>query len=436
MITIERIEPGSFADEAGLCKDDQLVTINSRPVNDLLDYYRALESDHLVIEVFRRGEILVVECEKLEDEEIGLEVVHPQPQQCGNQCLFCFVHQLPKGLRSSLYIKDEDYRFSYLYGSFITLTNVSEEDLQRIITDNLSPLYISVHATDPQVRNQLLGCSVPAIVPLLERLAAAAIRLHCQIVLCPGINDKAVLQQTIAELAALYPQVASIAVVPVGLTRYRQRLPLLRAPGRTEAIECIAQIQGDQARFLDKFGTRLVFAADEMYQLARMDLPDLEEYEDLPQLENGVGLVAQFRAEAEDVLLEAEPLDLQAVVVDTEETVLASMRDVATRLGLRTGVDIEVVAIENHFFGSSVTVAGLLTGVDLVNQLRGMINGRPLLVPTVMLRADQQRFLDDMHIDELRTALGVTVTVVDSSAWGLLEGLELLADGPIDIIRC
>jgi putative radical SAM enzyme (TIGR03279 family) len=436
MIAIERIEPGSFAEEAGLCTDDLLVTINSRPMNDLVDYYRALDEDHLVIEVYRQGEILVVECEKFENEEIGLEVAHPEPHQCGNQCLFCFVHQLPKGLRSSLYIKDEDYRFSYLYGSFITLTNVSEADLQRITTEKLSPLYISVHAIDPRIRNQLLGCQVPAIAPLLERLAAADIQMHCQIVLCPGINDGAVLQETIDVLSTLYPQVASIAVVPVGLTRYRQRLPVLQVPGQAEALYCLEQIDAYQRVFTEKFGTRLVYAADEMYQLAAIPLPDLDAYEDLPQVENGVGLVAQFRVEAEEVLLEAEALDLDAVVVVTGQSFFAPLQDIAQRLGLRTGVDIEVVAIDNNFFGASVTVAGLVTGIDLVNQLRGMIKGRPLLLPDIMLKADEHRFLDDMHIDQLGSALGVSVAVVDSSAWGLLEGLELMAQGPIDIIRC
>lgn len=436
MLVLERIEPGSFADEAGLCTDDLLVAINALPMNDLVDYYRALEENHLVIEVFRHGEILVVECEKFEDEEIGLAVAHPEPHQCGNQCLFCFVHQLPKGLRSSLYIKDEDYRFSYLYGSFITLTNVSEADLQRITTEKLSPLYISVHATDPGVRNHLLGCQVPAIIPLLERLAAADIQMHCQIVLCPGINDGEVLQQTIDVLSCFYPQVASIAVVPVGLTRYRHRLPYLQAPSQTEALHCLAQINGYQRKFSEKLGTRLVYAADEMYQLAATPLPDLVAYEDLPQLENGVGLAAQFRDEAEEVLLEAEPLDLDAAVVVTGQSFVAHMKDITERLALRTGVAIEVVAINNVFFGSAVTVAGLVTGIDLVSQLHGIINGRPLVLPDVMLKADEERFLDDMHIDELRSALGVPVAVVDSSAWGLLEGLESLAQGPIDIIRC
>jgi len=436
MIAIERIEPGSFADDAGLCTEDLLVTINAKPVNDLVDYYRALEAEHLVIEVFRQGEILIVECEKFEDEEIGIEVAHPQPHQCGNQCLFCFVHQLPKGLRSSLYIKDEDYRFSYLYGSFITLTNVSEADLQRITTEKLSPLYISVHATDLEVRNHLLGSRVPALVPLLKRLVLADIQLHCQIVLCPGINDGAVLQQTIEDLAALYPQVHSIAVVPVGLTRFREHLPVLQVPCQAEAKSCIEQINRFQGQFLEKLGTRLVYVADEMYQLAGLLLPPLDEYEDFPQLENGVGLVAHFRAEAEEVLLEAEPLDLKAAVVVTGQSFFPYMQEVAKRMGLRTGVDIEVVAIGNDFFGSSVTVAGLVTGIDLVNQLRDMIKGRPLLLPNVMLKVDDERFLDDMNVDELRAALGVTVIVVESSAWGLLEGLEFLAQGTTDVIRC
>jgi putative radical SAM enzyme (TIGR03279 family) len=286
------------------------------------------------------------------------------------------------------------------------------------------------------IRNHLLGCQVPAIVPLLKRLAAADIQMHCQIVLCPGINDGQVLQQTIEELAALHPQVCSIAVVPVGLTRFRERLPVLQVPDQAEAANCIEQIREYQQQFLPKLETRLVFAADEMYQLADMPLPGFEEYEDFPQLENGVGLVAHFRAEAEEVLLDTEPLDLKTAVVVTGRSFLPHMQDVVKRMGLRTGVEMEVVAVGNDFFGSSVTVAGLVTGIDLVRQLRDMIKGRPLLVPDVMLKADEQRFLDNMHIDELRCALGVTVVVVESSAWGLLEGLEFLARGSVDVIRC
>ena len=436
MIGVDRVTPGSLADEAGIVAGDLLVTINAKPINDLVDYFRALEDDDLTLEVLRRDELILIECEKVVDEDFGLEVEHPQPHQCGNQCVFCFVHQLPKGMRRSLYIKDEDYRFSYLYGSFITLTNLGQEDLQRITTEKLSPLYISVHATDSQVRDQLLGCKVADIVPLLEHLANAGIVLHCQIVLCPEINDGAVLEETVNSLAALHPQVASIAVVPVGLTRYRDHLPALKPPAHADAMHCIEQLKNLQHKFLQQLGTRLVYAADEMYLLAALAVPQLEEYEDLPQLENGVGLLARFREEANEVLIEAEPIDLDAVVVMTGPSFLPELEDFAQRLALRTGVNIDVVGIDNVFFGPRVTVAGLVTGADLVSQLGDILKSRPLLVPDVMLKSGEERFLDNMSIENLSSALGVTVEVVDSSAWGLLDGLEGLAEGPVDIIRC
>lgn len=436
MLAIESVTPGSPAADAGLEAGDLLLQINAGKINDLVDFYRALEADHLVVEVVRHDEVIVAEIDKLVDEDIGLEVEHPQPQQCGNQCVFCFVHQLPKGLRRSLYIKDEDYRFSYLYGSFITLTNLAEADLQRISTEKLSPLYISVHATDPVVRDRLLGCSTPAILPLLRRLVAADISLHCQIVLCPGINDGAVLEQSIRDLADLYPQVSSIAVVPVGLTRYRDRLPVVEPVSDIAAGACLEQLRLLQQQFLEQHGSRLVYAADELYLLARQSLPPLNDYDDLPQLENGVGLLAQFYLQAEEVLLEAESLELDAAVLVTGRSFFPDLQHFAARMSLRTDVAIEVIGIENHFFGTSVSVAGLVTGADLVSQLREKIKGRPLLIPDVMLKSDLELFLDDMSVAELRRELQVAVVVVESSAWGVLEGLESLADGPVDIIRC
>lgn len=436
MIEIDRVIAGSLADEAGIKAGDLLVTINRVPINDLVDYFRALDSDYLTLEIVRRDELIQLEYDKLADEEFGLEVVHPEPRQCGNQCVFCFVHQLPKGMRRSLYIKDEDYRFSYLYGSFITLTNLGQEDLLRITTEKLSPLYISVHATNSRIREQLLGCKVPEIFPLLESLAKADILLHCQIVLCPGINDGAVLEDTINSLAGLHPQVASIAVVPVGLTRYRDRLPQLKPMTCSDAVACIKQLNLLQQQFLQQLGTRLVYAADEMYLLANLAIPLLEEYEGLAQLENGVGLLAHFREEAKEVLIEAEPLSLAAAVVVTGQSFLPELEAFVRHLALRTEVDIEVVAVANVFFGPRVTVAGLVTGADLVKQLGDVIRGRPLLVPAVMLKSGQRRFLDDLSIDDVSRALDAKVEVIDASAWGLLEGLENLAEGPVDIIRC
>lgn len=436
MIVVQSVMAGSLAEEMGIVAQDSLLQINDQPLRDLIDFYRALESEQLTIELLRDNEVLVMECTKMVEEDLGVDVEHPKPLQCGNQCLFCFVHQLPKGLRKSLYIKDEDYRFSYLYGSFITLTNLLEEDFRRIEEDQLSPLYISVHATSPEVRNHLLGCQAPDVLPLLQRLAKAGIVLHCQIVLCPGINDKEVLKQTIDNLSTLFPQVASIAVVPVGLTRHRGKLPHLAAVTKVDAEDCLVLVDEFQQQLLSRFKHRLIYAADEFYLLAQREVPPLDAYEDLPQLENGVGLLAQFRSQAEEVLIEAEPLDVDAVVLVTGHLFQPELQKFADRLSLRTDVKLEALAINNQLFGSRVSVAGLIPGRDLLEQLRQEVKGRAVLIPEVMLKSGQQVFLDDVSIDQLKLELEVPIEVVEASAWGVLEGLERLADGSVDVIRC
>lgn len=435
MVMIESVTMGSLAHELDIRPGDALLCINDRVTNDLVDVYRALAADDLVLEVLRDDEVLQLACSKMPEEDLGLVVEHPQPMECGNQCLFCFVHQLPKGLRRSLYVKDEDYRFSWLYGSYVTLTNLSEQDLQRIEQERLSPLYISVHATDTRVRDRLLGCKAPAILPLLQRLAQAQITLHCQIVLCPGINDGDVLKQTLDDLASLFPQVASVAVVPVGLTRHRSRLPLLVPVTKADAAVCLDLIESCQRQFLDNYAQRLIFAADEFYLLAQREFPSIDAYEDLPQWENGVGMLPLFRVQAEEVLLEAETLELTSAVLVTGQSFKEELAVFAERLSLRTDVNIEVIAVDNQLFGATVTVAGLVTGRDLINQLRAVVNGRGVLIPDVMVTQDPPVFLDDITIDELQRELKVPVEVVEASAWGVLEGLERLTDGD-NVIRC
>ena len=437
MLKIESVEPGSYAADLALQSGDQLLSINDRDIDDLIDYYQAVETAQLEVEILRvDGELWVLRLEKEPEEDIGLELEHPQPLQCGNNCLFCFVHQLPKGMRRTLYIKDEDYRFSYLYGSYITLSNLQEADLERIIQQQLSPLYISVHATDDSVRENLLGCPAPPIMPLLRRLTAAGIELHCQIVLCPEFNNGAVLRQSIEDLAELYPQIATLAVVPVGLTKHRQKLPAMRKLSQAEAAEALAQIQLCQQNYLTQKGSRFVFAADEIYLQAKVGFPPLSDYEELAQLENGVGLIPQFRLQAEEVLLEAEELDLERVTLVTGRSFADELEGFAQRLSLRTGVALQVVPIENHLFGEQVTVTGLLSGTDLLLQLQGQGLGSAVLIPEVMLKEGGQLLLDDLTLDDLCQRLQVPVIPIESSPWGVLEGLERLAEGPIDIIHC
>ncbi len=436
MLTIESVESDSYAAELGLLAGDRLITINGYEVNDLVDYHSRVDSESLVVEILRADdELWELELEKEPHEDLGLVVAHPQPHQCGNQCVFCFVHQLPKGMRRSLYIKDEDYRFSYLYGSYITLTNLAETDLQRIIRDKLSPLYISVHATDPDLRETLLGAQVPAILPLLKRLTTAGIELHCQIVLCPGVNDGKALQQTIDDLAVLYPQVISLAVVPVGLTKHRRKLPHLQKMTQPDAVSCLQLIHKSQQQFLSAHGTRFVFPADEFYLLAQGQIPPFEDYEDFPQIENGVGMIGQFRQQIDEVLLEAEKLELDRVILVTGCSFLDELQAFATSLGMKTGVELVVVAIQNDFFGAEVTVTGLITGADLQRQLQPLELGSGVIVPDVVLQDGQNVFLDDVTIEDVSLALKVPVIAVENSPWGALDGLEQLSSSTVEIIQ-
>jgi len=437
MLRIVSVEPESYAADLQLEAGDRLMTINGQEIEDLVDYFRLVNTEQLEVEILRQdGDLWHLQISKDLQEDLGVELEHPEPQHCGNNCLFCFVHQLPQGMRRTLYIKDEDYRFSYLYGSYITLSNLTEADLGRILRQRLSPLYISVHTTDDRLRDKLLGRSVPSILPLLQRLVSGGIELHGQIVLCPGLNDGEALSRSIEDLADLHPGMASLAVVPVGLTAHRQRLPDLRRLTGDEAQWALEMIHRYQQQYLEEKGSRVVFAADELYLQATLPLPDLDTYENLPQLENGVGLIAQFRQQADEVLLETEFLDLPKVTLVTGRSFAPEMQLFAERMQLRSGVKLNVVAVENRFFGQDVTVTGLLTGADLLRHLTGTELGSGVLLPDVMLKDGERVLLDDVSLAELEQALQVPVLSVDSSPWGILEGLEQLAGGPIDIIRC
>jgi putative radical SAM enzyme (TIGR03279 family) len=437
MLEILAIAPDSIAAELGLHPGNRLLALNGEPVRDLLDYQLLSQEECLLLEVERGdGELWEIEIDKDADEPLGLFLPHPEPDQCGNQCLFCFVHQLPPGMRRTLYVKDEDYRFSYLYGAYVTLTNIDEPSLQRILTQRLSPLYVSVHATEEQLRTQLLGRRGPAILDLLQQLVAGGITLHTQVVVCPGLNDGAELERTFHDLVRLASPpdagesqggVASLAIVPVGLTGYRQRLPQLRVVSPSEARTLLDWVKARQAGCLASIGTRFVYAADELYLNAGVDFPPLADYEGLPQLENGVGLVARFRAQAAEVLAQAGPLDLPAVRVITGMAAAGELESFCAALAGRTGARIEVTPVPNRFFGGAVTVTGLLTGRDISDALAGQVDGELLLLPDVLLLEGTRVLLDDMSVEELAGRLAATIEVVAAEPWGIWDMLETLA---------
>jgi putative radical SAM enzyme (TIGR03279 family) len=428
MLEILTVEPDSIADELGVLPGDLLLAVNGEPVNDLVDYLIEESGELLHIEIERSGGALwTFDLEHDSDEPLGLGLPHPDPKQCGNDCLFCFVHQLPRGMRRSLYVKDEDYRFSYLYGSYVTLTNLSEDDLQRILKKQLSPLYVSVHAADNELRQKLLGKRAQDVLPLLRRLVDGGIEIHTQVVVCPGINDGEALAFTCRELAALAPGIKSLAIVPVGLTGHRQRLPQLRTHTRHEAVELVDWIEARQAVLFEQIGTRFIFAADELYIKAEKDFPDLATYEDLAQIENGIGLVALFRSQATEVLNVAQPLVLPPISLVTGVSAASEIKLFAEKLAEKCGLDLRVHVVENHFFNGYVTVTGLLTGQDLLEQLAPDSLGDILMIPDVMLREGEDLFLDDVRISTLAERLKVPVEVFASDPWGAWDMLDTLA---------
>jgi putative radical SAM enzyme (TIGR03279 family) len=429
MLRITGIEAESIAEQLGIAAGDALLAINGQSIRDLLDFRIYVAKEEIVLDIEKSdGELWELEVEKDAADTMGLEFEHPLPVQCGNNCIFCFVHQLPRGMRSSLYVKDEDYRFSYLYGAYVTLSNIGEKELRRIVEQQLSPLYVSVHATDEDLRARLLGRKSPAILPQIQHLLEGGIEIHTQIVICPGFNDGSALRQTIDDLLQLRPGVLSLALVPVGLTGHRQHLPSLRTLTPAEAAAVLDLVEEVQATALAEQGSRFIFAADELYLKARRPFPALHAYEDLPQIENGVGMIPLFRSEAAEVLAEAIPLHLPPVSILTGVSAAEEVRAFLADLALQTATELRLHVVENSFFGGQVTVTGLLTGHDILRQLRGANLGRVLLLPDVLLRDGEDVLLDNMTLPALEQELGVKVIKMASTPWGLLEELEIMAE--------
>ena len=408
---IAEVRSGSIAAELGLQPGDVLLSINGHVLRDVIDYrfYGAEEELELVVE--RGGERSVYQVERGYDQEPGIEFAEPTfdgLRRCNNRCEFCFLNGMPPGMRRSLYIKDDDYRYSFLFGNFITLTNLTEDDWDRLAEQRLSPLYVSVHATDLALRRRILGSpAAPDVVEQLKRLGSLGIQVHAQIVLIPGLNDGPHLAHTVANLAALYPTVQSIAVVPLGLTKYH------RGPFRVyrpeEAGPILIQISDWQREFRRQRGLNLVYASDEWYLLAGLEVPPSEEYDGFPQLENGVGLTRVFLDE--EFRVEGFRFRVGRVTLVCGTLIAPVLGDVAAKLAGRTGLEIEVVPVENRFFGPTVTVSGLLTGWDVIEALRGRELGDLVFLPQAMFDASGGLTLDDMTAAAIGERLGVRVEV-------------------------
>jgi putative radical SAM enzyme (TIGR03279 family) len=409
---------------------DKLISINGREIVDVLDYKFFSYDTHLTVVLEdKTGKRRTVKVRKPEGGELGLEFesyLMDCARACRNHCLFCFVDQLPRGMRRTLYFKDDDARLSFLTGNYITLTNLSEREIQRIMDLHISPINVSVHATEPELRAKLLGNPDAANgYALLQRLAAGGIKMNCQIVCCPGLNDEEALQRTMEDLVVLYPEVNSVSVVPVGLTKHRAHLPKLVPFEKAGALETVARIEAFGGACLQKYGTRIFFPSDEFYLIAGLPIPEDAFYEDYPQLENGVGLLRLQEVEFCSAL-EYDELSCDGVPFSIATGVSAAPFLEKLMMTAREKYDTingRVYPIVNDFFGHTIVVAGLITGRDLIAQLRGKELGERLLIPQTMLRHGEGVFLDDTTLDEVERELNVAVVPVEVDGGELLRAM-------------
>lgn len=426
-VEIERVLPGSIAEAAGIVAGDVVRTINGHRINDIVDFLFYCGEEALNIVTGRSDKRLPLKLVVREGESLGIELRHFKIKTCTNRCLFCFVGQLPKGLRKTLYVKDEDYRMSFLYGNYVTLTNLTSQDKKRIVQQRLSPLYLSIHSTNRTVRNVLLGNpKAPDVLKELRFFKENKIKMHCQIVLCPGFNDDADLQRTLRDLYKFYPYVSSIAVVPVGLTAHRKAGHKLRSVEKDDAVGALELIDSFRKRFKKKHGDSIVYGADELYIKAGAEFPPLREYGDLPQVENGVGMVPLFMHQSKRVRVPQGKAGKRFVTFSgtSFHPYLSKFID---RLK-KNGVDIDAIEIENTYFGKSVTVAGLLTGRDVMKALSEVVKKDDLLlVPDVVIREGHEVFLDDVSIRNLEDLLGIKAVVVESTPKGIVDAIAALS---------
>ena len=429
--TISQVTPHSIGEKLGIRPGDRLVSINGHPVRDILDYRFCGADDTLELVLLRGKRRITFSWDDAlseqaayqdadHEDDLGLEfeeVTFDGIRRCQCRCSFCFVHQMPPGLRRSLYIRDDDYRYSFLFGNFVTLTNLSQEDWERLAEQRLSPLYVSVHATDLELRRRMLGHpGAPDIIGQLKGLGEMGIQVHTQIVLVPGMNDGPALERTINDLAGLYPTVQTIAIVPVGITRYHRRG--LHPPDRSACVELVEWVGKRHRAYRKDLGVSLVHLSDEFYLVAEAPLPPAQYYDEFPQLENGVGLTRQLLDEWADLAPDARTIrpGYQRATVVCGTLIGPTLQRLLADVGQAVGTQYAVLPVVNRFFGATVTVSGLLTGEDVLSTLRRHDLGELVVLPRAMFDAAGQRTLDDLALPQLSQALGARVEMAETIA--------------------
>ncbi|AUN15447.1 Fe-S oxidoreductase [Paraclostridium sordellii] len=415
---ISKVYKNSIAEELGIEVGDLLISINDQPIHDIIEYRFLLSDEYLEVEIKKKNnEIYVYEIEKEYDDDLGIEFTNPiidKAKSCRNKCVFCFIDQLPKGMRETLYFKDDDSRLSFLQGNFVTLTNMSEEDIDNIIKYRISPINISVHTTNPELRKTMIKNKFAGkLYEIMKRLADAQIQMNCQIVLCPGYNDKEELERTVSDLTKLYPYVNSAAAVPVGITKHRDHLPHLEIFNEKTASETIDLVNKLQEKYLKELGTRFIFLSDEFYMIANRQLLDYDEYEGFIQFENGVGMISKLEREIKDYLVTnpKNSMDVKKKVsIATGHSAYNFICDMANCMMEKyPGLDIKVHKIINNFFGDTITVSGLITATDIIDQLKNEDLGQTLYIPRSMLKADEEIFLDNITLEELQKIMNMEI---------------------------
>lgn len=430
-VLINNVVQGSLADAKKIESGDILISVNSHQILDFLDYRFYLKDKKLLLLIKKKNSVFkYVIIKKDEDQDIGLvfnDYMMDKQRNCKNRCIFCFIDQLPKGMRETLYFKDDDTRLSFLFGNYITLTNLTERDVERIIEMHISPVNISVHTTNPELRVRMMkNKHAGQALEIIKRLADAGIAINTQLVLCPGINDGEELRRTLSDLSELYPSVQMIAAVPLGVTKFREGLEQLQLYDKKSSAEVLDIIQSFAEDFYKKHGVHFAWAADEFYIKAERLFPKAEYYEDFQQLENGVGMCALM---ADEFINTVETLDVsnaenRTVTIATGTASFRLISGLCEKLCEKvSGLTVNVVPIVNEFFGETITVSGLVVGRDLIAQLSGRELGDEVLIPASMLKSDENIFLDDVTLEELQSKLKIVVTPVVNDGYALVDAI-------------